>query len=118
MKRTPSVKALREVFQHNARAAKKILRMSRAELLQTDAGAARYRECFNPPATWDLRMHALNALDSGLFGIEHCETEHTREFASYLNAGDTYNPTVIYWRGRYRVQCLGDFIERAHVKFR
>lgn len=35
-------------------------------------------------------------------------------------AGETYAPTVIYWRGQYRVQSVGDFIEtmqRQGVRF-
>ena len=57
MMRTPSIKTLSTVFDNPAEA-KRILRMSRAQLLETSAGAARNAECYNPPKTYDLRMHA------------------------------------------------------------
>jgi hypothetical protein len=110
MKRRPSVKSLRQVFGDDAKQARAVLLMSRRELEDTDAGNARVRECYNPPATWDVRMEVLNAISGHTFGVEHCETEDG-EFASYLNTGETYEPTVIYWRGKYRVQSLGDFVE-------
>ena len=56
-----------------------------------------------------LRMHCLNACDPGLFGIEGIQAGD--EWATYLNTGDSYAPTIIFWRGNYRVQSLGDFIE-------
>lgn len=118
----PSVRTLAQCFDDPAEA-RRIFKMSRAELLATDAGAARNRECYHPPKTWDLRMHALN--ECGRFhGIESLASERQSngysadEYADYLNAGDPYLPTVIYWRGRYRVQCVGDFIERSRVNWR
>lgn len=117
--KTPSVKTLSKVFD-NPKVAKKIMCMSRSELLQTDAGKARYSECYNAPKTYDLRMHSLNAIDSGLHGVESAESING-EFAEYLNTGETYAPTLIYWRGNYRVQSLGDFIEtmqRNNIEFK
>ncbi len=108
--RTPSIKTLRDAFNDRAPEAKRVLRMTRAQLLETPAGDARDRECLHRPDTEDLRMHALNALDPGFHGIETIRTT-MREPASYLNTGDTYASTLIYWRGRYRVQCVGDFVE-------
>lgn len=116
--RTPSVKTLRQCFHDSANEAKRILRMSRQELVSTPAGIERITSCFHPPKTYDIRLHVLN--DAGGFhGVESIEST-AGEYAEHLNAGDTYAPTVIYWRGAYRVQSVGDFIEtmeRQGVKF-
>ena len=120
--RKPSIKTLSAVFSDPA-AARAVFEMSRAELLAHPAGADRDRECSRAPETWDLRMHVLNSLDSGLYGIESIETAardngySANEYAEYLNTGDSYAPTVIYWRGNYRVQSIGDFIECSRVVF-
>lgn len=113
--RIPSVKTLALVFD-DAKQARKIFEMNRAQLLETEAGAARHKKCYHAPETYDIRLHVLNALDSGLHGVESIKSAGG-EFADYLNTGDMYAPTVIYWRGRYRVQSVGDFIERQGVKF-
>lgn len=116
--RLPSVKTLSEVF-NDAKQARKIMEMSRSELSATDAGAKRLHECFHPPKTYDLRLHVLNSIESGLHGVESIEST-SGEYADYLNTVDIYAPTLIYWRGNYRVQSLGDFIEtmeRQGVRF-
>lgn len=115
--RIPSIKTLREVFADKAPEARRIMEMNRAELEALPAGAERVRECFGRPDMLDLRMHCLNALDSGLFGLESFETRKrdlwgNPEYCYYLNAGDTYAPTVINFRGSYRVASWGDIAER------
>ena len=60
-----------------------------------------------------LRLHAMNKAINA-HGVERIQRTGPRcatEFAEYLNMGDPYNATLIYWRGRYRVQSLGDFVE-------
>lgn len=106
--RTPSIKTLSSVFSDPAEA-KRILRMSRRELEATPAGAARVAECYHSPDTCDVRLHVLNTAEASLHGIE--TVQFGSEFADYLNTGDSYAPTLIYWRGNYRVQSVGDFIE-------
>lgn len=108
--RTPSLKKLELVFQDKAVEAKNILKMCHAELSATVAGNARIKECHHAPSWVDVRMHVLNAIDSGLCGVEGLE-HSTGNYAEYLNAGDTYAPTLIFWRGNYRVQSVGDFVE-------
>jgi hypothetical protein len=105
----PSVKTLRDVFGENAKQARKILEMTRRELEALPAGAARVRECYNPPATSDLRLTCLNEL-AGTHGVEAFETRHG--WCEYLNAGDTYSVTLVRYRGRYRVTTWGDIAER------
>jgi hypothetical protein len=114
--RTPSIKILSKVFENPAEA-KRVLFMSHKQLAEHPVGAARIAECYHWPAWHDVRMTILNSIDPGLHGIE---TIRGRECADYLNTGDTYAPTLIFWRGAYRVQSVGDFIEtmeRQGVKF-
>ena len=111
--RTPSIKTLSAVFS-DPKTAKRILQMTRAQLCEIPAGQARVSECWHAPKTYELRLYCLNATDPGLHGVESCETTHG-EYADYLNTGDSYAPTLIYWRGTYRVQSLGDFVERHSV---
>ncbi len=105
----PSVRTLRAVFGDNAKQARAILEMSRRELEELPAGAARVQECYNPPATSDLRLTCLDAL-AGTHGVEAFETRHG--WCEYLNAGDTYSVTLVRYRGRYRVTTWGDIAER------
>lgn len=110
---TPSVKTLIERLRldaETAREAKRILTATRAELEAMPAGAARVAECYNPPHTYDLRLHCLDAR-IGTYGVECFHTKHG-EPVFYLNAGDTYAPTIVRFRGRYRVACWGDIAER------
>lgn len=106
----PSVRTLRTVFGENAKQARAILEMSRRELEALPAGAARVAECYNPPATSDIRLTCLNAL-AGTHGVEAFETKRDG-YCEYLNAGDTYAPTLVLFRGRYRVATWGDIAER------
>lgn len=115
--RYPSIKTLSAVFGDKAKQAREILEMTRGQLVAGPA-AARRKECYHSPSTMDLRMHALNALGE-TYGLEHAEGNHG--VVSFLNSGDTYNPTIIYWHGTYRVQSFGDFVEtmeRQSINFR
>ena len=116
--RKPSVKTLRAAFGENAPEARRIFEMSRAELKTRADVAEMVRASFHAPKTYILRLAALNACGD-FHGVEAVRTS-ADEFAEFLNAGDSYAATVIYWRGRYRVQSLGDFVEtmaRAGVRF-
>lgn len=110
MKRLPSIKTLSRVFS-DPKQARAILEMSHAELSETKAGSARLRECLNPPKWYDVRMHVLNAIEPGLYGLESFQTRKG-EYVEYLNAGDTYTPTLIYRAGRYFIGTWGDIVER------
>jgi hypothetical protein len=52
----------------------------------------------------------LNEL-AGTHGIESFETRRDG-WCDYLNAGDTYAPTLVWFRGKYRVTTWGDIAER------
>jgi hypothetical protein len=109
---TPSIKALRTITSNltAARRAKAILNMSRAELEVLPAAAARIRECYNPPSTPDLRMTVLD----DLLCTHGVEAFRLRDGSNvmYLNAGDTYTPTIVRMRGNYYVRDWGSIAER------
>ncbi len=114
MKRLPSIKTLRAVFQHRAPEARRILEMTRAELESHPVGAARVAECYHAPQTFDLRLDVLASLDSGLHGVEGFDLgrrDGTQATLYYLNTGDAYTPTLVCWAGRYRVESWGDRLE-------
>ena len=106
----PSIKTLSQVFK-DPKQARAILVMSHAELGQTPAGEARIRECFHRPKWYDVRLHCLNALESGLCGVEGFQLANG-EYVEYLNSGETYAKTIVYFRGRYSVRDWGSLVER------
>lgn len=117
--KTPSINKLASVFT-DAKLAKDIFLMSHSELSNHPVGAKRIAECFNPPKWHDVRLTILDSIEPGLYGVDCAETV-SGEYADYLNAGDSYTPTIIFWQGNYRVQSIGDFIEtmeRRGVKFK
>ena len=107
--RSPSIKALRALFGDNAKQAKALLLMNREQLLRTPVGAARVAECYHAPNTQDIRMECLNALGD-FHGVEGFDTK--RGECMYLNAGDTYTPTLVRFNGAYRIASWGDIAER------
>jgi hypothetical protein len=108
--RTPSIKTLQAVFGDKAPIAKSILQMTRAQLLELPAGAARAAECYHSPKTYDIRLHCLDALGES-YGVEAFELENGT-YCDYLNTGDTYSPTLLRVNGDYQVACWGDIAER------
>jgi hypothetical protein len=110
MTRLPSVRTLRAVFGDNAKQARAILEMSRTQLEAMPAGRSRVQECYNPPATSDVRMACLDALGD-TYGVEAFEMRDGT-WCDYLNVGDPYRSTLIRIGGRYRVACWGDIAER------
>jgi hypothetical protein len=107
----PSVKTLRTVFGDNAKRARAILEMTRAELEAAPEAEACPIECYNFSATEYARMHVLDRL-AGTHGVESFETRRNG-WCDYLNAGDAYAATLVRYRGRYRVTSWGDIAERG-----
>lgn len=105
----PSIKTLREVFGDNAKRAREILEMNRAQLEELQPCQARILECYHSPDTYDLRMTALDKL-ANTYGLEAFETP--QGVCHYLNAGDTYAATLILYQKRYRVGCWGYIAEK------
>jgi hypothetical protein len=114
MTRLPSIRTLRTVFADRAPEARRILEMTRSELMTYPEAISRASECYHPPQTFDLRLEVLASIDSGLHGIEGFDLgrrDGTSATLYYLNAGDTYTTTLTYWAGRYRVESWGDRVE-------
>ena len=108
--RLPSIKTLNQVFGDKAKQARAILEMTRSQLENLPAGAARVAECYHAPSTADVRMHCLDALGESS-GVESFELRDG-SYCDYLNTGDTYSPTLIRVHGHYRVGCWGDIAEK------
>jgi hypothetical protein len=106
--KTPSINKLSEIFGEKAKQAKEILLMNREQLIKLPAGAARVDECYHAPTTQDIRMECLNALGD-FHGVEGFDTKQGE--CLYLNAGDTYAPTLVRINGHYRVTSWGDIAE-------
>lgn len=110
---TPSIRTLIEHLnlpRPLAAEVKGYLTAGRAQLEAHPVGAARVAECYHPPRTWDIRMHVLNAAIGG-YGVEGFQTGKGEQ-VEYVNMGDTYTPTIVRFRGHYRVACWGDIAER------
>ena len=112
MLRSPSIKSLQALFGDNAKQAKTLLTMNREQLLRTPVGKARAAECYHAPSTQDIRMECLNALGH-FYGVEGLDTKKGE--CLYLNAGDTYTPTLVRFNGAYRITTWGDIVERHGV---
>jgi len=54
-----------------------------------------------------LELTESRFTDLGTFGVEGLG------HLSYLNAGDTYDLTVVNWRGRFIATTYGDIVERT-----
>lgn len=107
----PSIKTLRQVFDHRAKEARAILEMTRAQLEELPAAADMLRRCYGSPRTCDIRMVCLDAICEGSHGVEAFQLRDG-SYCDYLNTGDTYNVTLLRVHGRYRVCCWGDIAER------
>lgn len=111
--RLPSVKTLSEVFGHNAKKAREALEANRAQrmALLEELGLMKwFNQHHHPPRIHDVRMAILDKL------AETCGVESIRvkdgSWCDYLNTGDTYAPTLLYFRGRYVVGDWGTIVER------
>ena len=112
--RLPSVRTLRAVFGDQAKQARAILEMTRAQLEALPAGRSRVQACYNPPATSDIRLTCLDALGE-TYGVEAFQVRDGT-WCEDLNAGDPYRSTLLRLRGRYRVACWGDIVEKEGVE--
>jgi hypothetical protein len=77
------------------------------------------RQCYNLPGRHYSLMTALNAL-LGTHGSEPLGEVHMCYGPpfEYLNVGDPYIPTLVYYRssGRFYVRCYGDLVEAYRLK--
>lgn len=61
---------------------------------------------------------AAGARELGTFGVEYIQAGQGERSPAidYLNAGDTYSDTVLYYNGRFQVGCWGDIVERGNYE--
>lgn len=73
------------------------------------------RSCFNPPKRNEIRARLLDEICE-THGVEYIKAKDAGildpPLATYLNAGDTYAPTLVYYRGRWQITTWGDIAER------
>lgn len=76
------------------------------------------RRCYHRPDDISLTLHACDAL-LGTHGVEGLGPVSVRHGAlvQYLNTGDTYAATLVYYRGRSALRCwavasMGDIAEK------
>lgn len=115
----PSIPKLEPLFGNNAKKAREIIRAEKTLAIWSDECEAVKALRAQPlhPSKMLVKMTYLNALCHG-FGVESLATEHTDEHADYINMGDPYVKTIIFWRGLYRLQSVGNFVENVRVKFK
>ena len=71
-----------------------------------------YRRFHHPPKTYQCKLEAINELIGG-HGVEGFPDpdDMTASGLEYVNMGDTYTTTVVYWKGRYMITTWGDVVE-------
>jgi len=68
------------------------------------------------------RMEKMDKLIDGVYGVGCIQAKpeslyYQNEDIHYLNAGDTYTPTILYWKGKFRFLCWGDIVERNEALY-
>ena len=77
--------------------------------------SAEYRHCHESHAVNQaLLLTEQKYVDLGTFGVEGCTTDYGQDAFTiqYLNSGETYEPTICYYKGRFVVSSWGDIAER------
>ena len=94
---------------------RRVARTARAALRRLLA-LPEYRHAHRSFAVRDAMLLAERQCETGTFGVERIAKGHNQRSPAieYLNAGDTYATTLLYVRGRFRVGCWGDIVERGN----
>jgi len=106
--RYPSIKTLSAIFD-DPKTARGILDGSIDPESVSEWARDYVSKCYHHPPNYLVKMYALDQI-GGFFGVEYAE--HSTQGFYYLNAGDTYAPTLVR-RGpnRYQVTTIGGVIE-------
>lgn len=78
-----------------------------------------YRNCHESFLIRDIMLNIEETfVDLGTFGVEHIAAGSNAKSPAidYLNTGDSYDLTLLYVRGRFRVGCWGDIVERGNYE--
>lgn len=108
--RLPSIKTLQAVFGDNAKRARQILEMDRDQLRAEFAQTGMDRGFYHPPTKKEMRLLLLDKI-AETHGVETVALGNG-EIVDYLNSGDTYTATLVFWHGRYHVTDWGTLVER------
>jgi len=75
-------------------------------------------QCIRSGRTYWVRRETLARVDAVLrgCGVERIEPGNNMRSPAidYVNMGDTYDTTLLLIRGRFRVGCWGDIVERGN----
>jgi len=71
------------------------------------------RQCYHPPSEHEKVFCALNEVIGG-HGTEACFDEGKPNL-EYINMGDSYKATIVYFDGCFRFTTLGDIIEHKEI---
>jgi hypothetical protein len=110
----PSIKTIRQI-----RSGGKPLDGSTAATvrkLMEDAEAGGFNFA-HPHRAARIAMGKLDAIIGG-YGVEFIPagTGSRSPSIRYVNLGDTYETTVLYMRGQFRIGCWGDVVERGQYE--
>ena len=111
----PSVKTLKAVFGDKAKEARQLLE-GKKKTTEYACVNEWTSLSFTKPKYTDRVLCALNYL-AGTYRVEHQEEGSNAKSPAfdYLNAGDTYTPTLMLIDGRgFKVMSIGDMIERGN----
>jgi hypothetical protein len=70
-------------------------------------------QCYNKPKLQELKLCAINQIIEG-YGVD--VVYESDIFIDYINMGDTYTNTVLYFNGKYYISSWGDIYERYCMK--
>jgi len=113
--RYPSIKTLSAIFD-DPETARGVLDGTLDPCKVSSAASDIVREARNPVPGYMLKLWALNDIGK-YYGVE--SFRYSDDYVEYLNAGDTYVPTLFYrpdLRDRWQVSTLGDVVETLERK--
>jgi hypothetical protein len=115
----PSIKTLSSITIGRAKELRRVLEIKDRATLESildkyPVTAKWYHSCYNPMGFTTAKLSIANEI-LGTYGVEYIPKGHNSKSPAieYCNAGDTYNSTLLFVSGRYRVGCWGDIVERG-----
>lgn len=118
----PSIKTLREIAGDRAAELRKVLEITRRSELEAilekyPITNAWYGLCYHPIAMQTAKLSIASEITE-CYGVEFIPAGRGAKSPSikYVNAGDTYETTLMWTRGRYIVGCWGDIVERGNYE--
>lgn len=52
-----------------------------------------------------------------LYGVEYIKNKDKKYNIEYINTGDSYTNTIIYFKGKYIIKSTGDIVEKYYKKY-